>query len=124
MIEKLALPEIRELLEVKDLATLEDVLNSWIPVDLAGVVGDLRPDEQVQVLRTLKPPVAAAAFEYLDQATQERLLGALTDDESARILNDMAPDDRTALLAELPEVQAQRLLGLLDPEQRAVAQAL
>jgi magnesium transporter len=124
MIEKLALPEIRELLEVKDRATLEDVLNRWIPVDLAGLFDDLEPDEQVQVLRALKPTVAAATFEYLDQATQERLLGALADDESARILNDMSPDDRTALLAELPEEQAQRFLGLLDPQQRAIAQSL
>ena len=124
MLEKLALPEIRELVEAKDFATLADVLNGWLCADLAGIVGRLRPDEQIQVLRTLKPTVAAGAFEYLDLADQERLLHDLPDSEAAGLLNEMAPDDRTALLAELPRDQAERLLALLAPEQRAIARSL
>jgi magnesium transporter len=124
MLGKLALPEIRELIEAKDVATLDEVLNDWLPADLAEVVDDLRPDEQVFVLRALKPSVAAVAFEYLDLDTQQRLLGELRDDESARLLNDMAPDDRTALLEELPREQSERLLALLSPDQRDVARSL
>jgi magnesium transporter len=124
MLGKLALPEIRELIEAKDVATLDDVLNDWLPADLAEVVGDLEPDEQDFVLRALKPEVAAATFAYLDRETQQRLLGALTDAESARLLNDMAADDRTALLEELPSEQSERLLALLSPDERVVARAL
>ena len=36
MIEKLILPEIRELIEAGDLTTLGDVINRWLPADLAG----------------------------------------------------------------------------------------
>lgn len=124
MLEKLALPEIRELIEAKDSATLNEVLNDWFPADLAGLIDDLQPEEQVEVLRALRPTKAAATFEYLDLDTQERLLATLSDVDSARILNDMAPDDRTALLEELPHDQAERLLALLDPEQRRVAESL
>jgi magnesium transporter len=124
MLEKLAVPEIRELIAAKDFATLADVLNRWLPADLAGIVGRLPRDEQAQVLRTLKPPVAAATFEYLDLADQERLLGALDDAEAAGLLNEMSPDDRTALLAELPRDQGERLLALLAPEQQAIARSL
>jgi magnesium transporter len=124
MIEKLVLPEIRELIEAQDLATLGDVLNGWLPADLAGLVECLRPDEEIQVLRALKGPLAAQTFEYLDLVTQERLLAALAEDEAAHILEGMAPDDRTALLGELPAERAERLLALLSPKERAVARAL
>jgi magnesium transporter len=124
MIGKLALPEIRELIEEHDLATLGDVLNRWLPADLAGLIQDLDESEQVLVLRTLKEPLASQAFEYLDLATQERLLASLDEEESARLLEGMAPDDRTALLEELPTERAERLLALLSPEQRSVAWSL
>ncbi len=124
MLEKLVGPEIRELIEAKDFATLGDCLNRWLPADLAGLIADLPRDEQAQVLKALTPPVAASTFEYLDLTTQERLLESLSEADAAAILNDMAPDDRTALLEELPEELADRLLALLSPEQRAVAQNL
>lgn len=124
MLGKLALPEIRELIEAKDYGTLDEVLNDWLPADLAEIVDDLLPDEQAYVLRALKPTLAAATFEYLDLVTQERLLGTLPDDVEARLLNDMAADDRTALLEELPPEQSDRLLALLSPDQRDVARSL
>jgi magnesium transporter len=124
MLGKLALPEIRELIEAKDYGTLDEVLNDWLPADLAEIVDDLRPDEQAYVLRALKPTLAAATFEYLDLVTQEQLLGTLPDDVEARLLNDMAADDRTALLEELPPEQSDRLLALLSPDQRDVARSL
>ncbi|MBX6312133.1 MAG: magnesium transporter [Isosphaeraceae bacterium] len=124
MLGKLALPEIRELIEAQDFATLGEVLNRWLPADVAEVISELAEEHQAPVLRTLQPPQAAAAFEYLDLAAQERLLGTLPEIEAARLLDEMAPDDRTALLAELPTAQAERLIALLSPKQRAIAQAL
>ena len=50
MLEKLALPEIRELVEANDLATLSDVLNGWLPADLGGLIARLNPEQQVIVL--------------------------------------------------------------------------
>jgi magnesium transporter len=124
MLEKLVLPEIRELIEAKDYATLSEVMNSWLPADLAGLLAELSDEEDVEVLRAVDPSTAARTFEYLDLPTQERLLRALSDAEAARILDNMAPDDRTALLAELPKEQADRFLALLSPEQRTIARKL
>ncbi len=124
MLGKLVLPEIRELIEAGEDATLRDVVNNWLAPDLGEVVSKLEPDEKVKVLRLLEPRLAAQAFEYLDLETQLTVLAAVSDPESAIILNEMAPDDRTALLAELSSDQAERLLALLDPEQRAVARSL
>jgi magnesium transporter len=124
MIERLVLPEVRELLEADDLGTLGEVLNRWPPADLAGIVAALDEDDRVKVFRALGGKVAAETFEYLDLSTQERLLASFDDAKAAEILEEMAPDDRTALLEELPGEMTARLLSLLSPEQRGVAVAL
>ncbi len=124
MLGKLALPEIRELIDAHDDDTLREVVNRWHSADLADLVNALSTSEQVQVLRLIKPRLAAEAFAYLDLDTQQEVLKSLSTDESKYILNEMAPDDRTALLAELPPEQAERLIDLLDPEQQVIARAL
>lgn len=124
MLGKLVLPEIRELIDARDFATLAEVLNRWLPADLGELIEALPPGEQRSILTCLKPARAATTFEYLDLATQERLLASLGQAEAAAILDDMAPDDRTALFAELPRPLAESLLALLSPEQRAIARRL
>jgi magnesium transporter len=124
MLGKLVLPEIRELIEAGDEPTLTEVVNRWLPADLAELVGVLAAGERIRIFRLLQPGRAAETFEYLDLSAQSEILDALSDVESAEILNAMAPDDRTALLAELPRDQSERLIELLNPEQRAVARRL
>ena len=124
MLGKLALPEIRELIETHDDDTLHEVVNRWHSADLAELVNALPTSEQVHVLRLIKPRLAAEAFAYLDLDAQQDVLKSLSEEESKYILNEMAPDDRTALLAELPPDHAERLIDLLDPDQRAIARAL
>ena len=124
MIEKLILPEIRELIEAGDLTTLGDVMNRWLPADLAGVVANLSEEEALKIVRLVEPPLSSEMFEYLEWSTQQYLLDELTEQESASLLEGMAADDRTALLEELPRERAERLIELLSPEQRAVARSL
>jgi magnesium transporter len=124
VIEKLALPEIRELIQAHDLETLGDVLNRWEPADLAGLISGLSDGERVQVFHALREERAARTFEYLDLASQQQLLTALPEGEAAQILDRMAPDDRTALLTELPREWVERILALLSPRERSIAQAL
>ncbi len=46
MLGKLALPEVRELIAAGDFGTLGEVLNRWLPADLAELLADLSPEEQ------------------------------------------------------------------------------
>jgi len=124
MLGKLALPEIRELIEARDDDTLREVVNRWLSADIAELVESMSSGEQVHVLRLIKPNLAALTFAYLDLDAQQNVLNSLSEDEAKYVLNEMAPDDRTALLAELPGEQAERLIELLNPEQRAIARAL
>ena len=124
MLEKLVLPEIRELISARDLVTLREVLSDWIPPDLAALIADLEPDEEAIVFRSLDQSHAAQAFAYLDFAIQHQLIESLPIGEFVKILDGMAPDDRTHFLAELPPERKKRLLSLLDPEERRVAEEL
>ena len=56
MLEKLVLPEIRELIRAKDLNTLRDILSEWLVPDLAALIADLEPDEQAVVFRSKNRP--------------------------------------------------------------------
>ena len=59
MLGKLVLPEIRELIEAGEDATLREVVNNGLAPDLGEVVSRLEPDEKVKVLRLLEPSPAA-----------------------------------------------------------------
>ncbi len=124
MLEKLVLPEIRELIADKDLATLHDVLGEWIPPDLGALLEDLEPEEQAFVFRALEKEKAAETFGYLDLDVQRHLVESLPIGEVTKVLNGMAADDRTRFLEELPPDREQRLLTLLSAEERQIAESL
>src|SRR5262249_38712078 len=115
---------VRELLDAGDVATLGEVLNGWLPTDLAGLLDRLDDGERVRLLATLKGPLASQAFEYLGFDAQERLTEVMPEPQAAAGLEGMAADDRTALLEELPAERAARLIALLSSEERAVAESL
>lgn len=124
MLEKLLGPEIRELIATGDDETLAEVLDRWLPVDVAALLQTLPEEETVAAMRLLKGPQEVHVFEYLDRQTQIRLLEQLSNDRTAHLLNDMSPDDRTALLEECEPEQAERFLTLMSAEQRSVATSL
>lgn len=124
MIGKTIQPEIRALIEARDLATLKEVFADWHPADLAELIDDLPDKDEAIIFRLLPRKLAAETYEYLTHDKQISLLKAMGQEQVAAILNDMAPDDRTALFEELPSAAVQQLIALLSPEERATAQAL
>ena len=124
LLEKLLLPEIRELIHDKDLETLRDTLQRWPAPDIADLFRDLGPFEDVVVFETLPPELAARTFEHLERSLQDELLQELPELDVARLLNELKPDDRTALLESMPHDEAERLLTLLTPENQRIARGL
>jgi magnesium transporter len=124
MLEKLLAPEIRELIAENDVTTLAEVLDRWLPADVAAVIKVLAPEDYVAAFRLLTGPQRVQVLEYLDRPVQVQILKSLPPDESGHLLNEMAADDRTALLEELPTEQAEQFLALLSEKQRAVARSL
>jgi len=124
MLSQLLQPEIRALLDARDLGTLKEVLSDWTPADIAELISDLPEHEQALIFRILPRDLAADVFEYIDFDMQERLLKGLGNEEVAAILNEMSPDDRTALLTDLPGSAARQMITLLSPEERKLAVTL
>ena len=124
MLEKLLLPEIQELIANKDEETLRETLNRWPPSEVVELFADLSDEDDLAGMRMLRGPQRARVFEYLDRASQRKLVANLSEEDSRSLLNDIADDDRTALLAEFSATDRQRLLHLLSEEQRAIAESL
>jgi magnesium transporter len=124
LIGKTILPEIDALIQSRDVATLKEVLDDFLPPDLAELIGDVTERDQAVIFRLLPKKTAAETFEFLDLDAQESLLKALGKEEVSTILNEMHPDDRTALFEELPDNVVKDVIVLLTPEERKVAQSL
>ncbi len=124
MLGRAILPEIEELIQKRDFATLKEVFESWHPSEAADVAEDLEEKERAIVFRLLSKENAAAVFGYLDRDAQKTLLHGLGQDEVASILNEMAADDRTRFLQELPGPIVRQLIDLLSPGERSVARTL
>lgn len=124
MLEKLLLPEIRELIVTNDAVTLRETLNRWPPPDVADLFTDLSDDEDLAGMRMLHGPQRVRVFEYLDRQTQIKFLMTLADDDLRALLTEIADDDRTSLLSDLSEEDCNRLLHLLSEEQRSIAESL
>lgn len=124
MLSKLLQPEIQSLIAERKLSILKEIVSEWSPADIAELILELEPQEQVILFRVLSSDLATDTFEHLEFDTQKDLLKAMGRTEVTAILNDMSPDDRTALLEELPGAAAKQLIQLLSSEERKIAQTL
>lgn len=124
MLSQLLQPEIRALLDERNLSTLKEVLSEWTAADIAEIMTDLPEYEQAVIFRLLPNDLATDTFEYVDFDMQLHLLKGMGKEETAAILNEMAPDDRTALLEDLPSSVARQLITLLSAEERKIATTL
>ena len=125
MLSQLLQPEIRALIDERNLSTLKEILSDWTPADIADLITNLPAEnEQVIIFRLLPQDLAADTFEYLDFDMQMILIKAMGKEEVASILNEMSPDDRTALLEELPSSAAKQMIMMLSPEERKIATSL
>jgi magnesium transporter len=116
--------ELAQIVRTRDYSRLRDMVRNQPAAELAELLADLAPEEQVLVFRVLPRKDAAAAFEYLTTEVREQLLKGMAKEDVATLLNDMAPDDRTMFLEELPATVTRELLALLTPQERAVALTL
>lgn len=124
MLSQLLQPEIKALLDERNLSVLKEILSEWIPTDIAELMFELSEKDQAILFRLLPHDLATDTFEYLNFDSQMNLLKAMGKEEVASILNEMSPDDRTALLEELPGTAAKQLIMLLSHEERKIAQTL
>jgi magnesium transporter len=117
-------PNLDDIFRSRDFTALRNNLSRLTPSDLAAMITEAAPHEQVILFRILPRKLAAATFEYLPFEKQRHLVSAMAQSETAAILNEMSPDDRTMLLEELPAEVTKELLAILPADEHAVAASL
>ena len=121
---KIFTPELKELIETKNLKGLSLILRELHPADIADIIRELEPTERVITLRVLDKTKIAEVFSLLDPEEEEEMLEYFTEHRAKAILLEMSPDDRTQLLDELPASVVKRLLTLFPVEEREEANIL
>lgn len=118
MINTLYLPEIREMLAVKDEPGIVDFLTALHPARTAEFMEGLTVDEAWQVLRYGEVMLREEVFAYFDRQRQIEIIQTQDRAEIAQLLVDLAADDRVDLLHDVSEDVVEELLPLLPPSIR------
>ncbi|UCF79658.1 MAG: magnesium transporter [Candidatus Eiseniibacteriota bacterium] len=116
---RLVVPEMRELLEARQVEDVKDIIAGFEPVEVAEVFEHFNEVEQLSLLKDLDPPTAAKIFEELHIDEQMRLISGLEHRRAAGVLNEMSPDDRADLFEDLPEELGSRFLALMKQPEAA-----
>ena len=83
----------QELMEKGHYVQLREELNEENPANVAEFLEELPADKQLFLFRLLSKDMAAEAFSFLDNDTQEMLVTSITDTEVRNIVDNMYLDD-------------------------------
>ena len=110
--------KIKELLEKRELKSLQELFRHENPIDIAGAL-DGFPEKEVAIsFRLLSKEQAAEVFVEMDSETQEALLASFNDHELSEIVDELSLDDAADLIEEMPANVVSRILKSTDPETR------
>ena len=110
----------QELMEKGHYILLREELNEENPANVAEFLEELPADKQLFLFRLLSKDMAAEAFSFLDNDTQEMLVTSITDTEVRNIVDNMYLDDTVDFLEEAPANLVSKVLRNTDRETRAL----
>ncbi len=113
----LFLPEIKEFLAKKDLASLKNLLKDIHSIDIAEGWERIESPEKIIIFKLLTSKKAIEVFEDLRFNEQSYLLNNLDNAEVSPILNEMASDERVDLFKELSPKVIKKLFSLMKKEE-------
>ncbi len=99
-------------------------ISSMQAVEIANLISKTSSENQQEIFKQLRPPLAVRVFEYLPRNVQKSIICSLEPEKAAVILQEMSPDDRTAFLEELPKGTTSELLKLMSEEKRKLTLTL
>ena len=101
-------------------STIKDILNEMNTVDIAQVISEADPENQVKIFRLLPKNSSADIFSYLEPETQETVINAITNVEIHNLVEDMFIDDAVDFLEEVPANVVTRVLAQTSRETREI----
>jgi magnesium transporter len=108
-------------IERKDLDSVRAALKPCHPFDIASLLPELPPEQQVEILLSLPAKRQAQVFGYLDAEEQLALARALRREDLGRLFADMDPDERADLFKRLPAAVREAIVpGLAQAEREDI----
>ncbi len=111
------LPELRQLLAAKDLATLKNALREINPVDLAEGWQELSTEEKLDLFQLLGTRKSVVVFEELDVKDQVLLLQAMGDQATVEMASELPVGEVVHLFRKLPPKVLRRLRNLVKRQE-------
>ncbi len=108
----------REMLEGGQYLALREELNEDQPANVAEFLEELPKEQQLFLFRLLGSDMAADAFAFLDNDTQEHIVHSITDKEVRNIVDNMFLDDTVDFLEDAPPDLVEKILRNTDSETR------
>lgn len=113
------LPELKQLLQAKELSTLKNVLRDVNPVDLAEGWKDLNRQEQWSLFQLLGIRKAVVVFEELEVDDQIFLLQTMGDQTTDPMMNRLEPAEVVHLFRKLPPRVIRKFRNLVKKQEAA-----
>jgi magnesium transporter len=114
----LFIPELRELMAVKDNQTIKEVFEDLHPSDGAELISGLEPHEIFDILAIVGNRASIDIFEKLDIASQKACLEEADPKAILPFIEEMSSDDRVDLIKQVEPETADRLMPLLAQAER------
>lgn len=114
MIDKLVIPDIKELLEEGNTAEVVKFLDELHPTEAAEILNNLPVDQIKNILLQFEEPKRADIFCELPSSVQVELSSLFNNQDLVSIINDLSPDDQADLFKILPEETSQLVLPELE----------
>jgi len=112
------LEELRELLENRNMRTLQLRLEEMNEFDVAEFLSELDDKQKPMVFRMLSKETAAEVFANFEVEDQEQIINSITDSELAAIMDELYVDDAVDMMEELPANVVKRVMRAATPDTR------
>ncbi len=114
----LLIPELRELIQEKNVAELQTFLETLHPAQSAELIEGLKPEELSWMLEILHDDKEALIFEYLPEDVQYDLALGAGRQQLAKLVNALSADDRAEVVRKLPKKVVEEMLPLMAAAER------
>ncbi len=118
VINTLYLPELREMLALRDVEGLREFCTAIHPARVAEFMEGLTPEEAWEVLQYAESPLREEIFGYFDREKQQAIVGRLSPEEAGKLITNLPPDDRVDLLKTMDVELVGQLLTEVPLEDR------
>jgi magnesium transporter len=115
---------VKELLSGGRDERLAALLEDAHAADVASIIRELPPLDQIHVFRLLSAEHAGAVLAELDDSTAHELLQTLDESEVTRVLGRMPAEGVVEILEELPKEESEKILELMQEEKSEEVQEL